>query len=61
MALAEKRDAAPAGARRDRINKELASLLLGFSQELAAVRVLEPACGSGNFLYVSLRALLDLE
>ncbi|MBE2270839.1 MAG: class I SAM-dependent DNA methyltransferase, partial [Anaerolinea sp.] len=25
------------------------------------IRVLDPACGSGNFLYVSLRLLLDLE
>ncbi len=26
-----------------------------------AIRVLDPACGSGNFLYMSLRLLLDLE
>ena len=25
------------------------------------MRVLDPACGSGNFLYVSLKQLLDLE
>ncbi|MBK6415053.1 DNA methyltransferase [Sphingopyxis sp.] len=24
-------------------------------------RVLDPACGSGNFLYVALRALKDIE
>lgn len=36
-------------------------LLAGFAQELAAVRVLDPACGSGNFLYVALRELLDLQ
>ncbi len=35
-------------------------LLIDFGQEIAAVRVLDPACGSGNFLYVSLRQLLDL-
>ncbi len=28
---------------------------------LGSVRVLDPACGSGNFLYVSLKALKDLE
>lgn len=28
---------------------------------LGTIRVLDPACGSGNFLYVSLRALKDLE
>ena len=32
-----------------------------FVERLAAVRVLDPACGSGNFLYVALRLLLDLE
>ena len=29
--------------------------------KLRTVRVLDPACGSGNFLYMSLRALLDME
>ncbi len=37
------------------------SLLLGFAGKLRDVRVLDPACGSGNFLYVSLKELLDLE
>jgi len=32
-----------------------------FMDRLAAVRVLDPACGSGNFLYVALTALKDLE
>jgi len=34
--------------------------LIAFTEELAAVRILDPACGSGNFLYVALRSLLDL-
>lgn len=33
----------------------------GFLERLRGVRVLDPACGSGNFLYVALRALKDLE
>jgi len=33
----------------------------GFLDELAAVRILDPACGSGNFLYVALERLLTLE
>jgi len=37
------------------------SLLVGFAERLRGVRVLDPACGSGNFLYVSLKELLDLE
>ncbi len=32
-----------------------------FQKKLAAVTVLDPACGSGNFLYVSLQLLLGLE
>jgi type II restriction/modification system DNA methylase subunit YeeA len=32
-----------------------------FHDVLAGTRVLDPACGSGNFLYVALRALLSLE
>jgi hypothetical protein len=32
-----------------------------FHDKLAAITVLDPACGSGNFLYVSLQLLLDLE
>ena len=32
-----------------------------FQQRLFGVTVLDPACGSGNFLYIALRSLLDLE
>ncbi len=32
-----------------------------FLRKLAAFRVLDPACGSGNFLYVALHALRDIE
>ena len=32
-----------------------------FRERLAGVTVLDPACGSGNFLYIALRSLLDLE
>ena len=35
--------------------------LAKFQQQLAAVTVLDPACGSGNFLYVALQLLLGLE
>lgn len=34
---------------------------LRFLNELRAFRVLDPACGSGNFLYLSLLAIKDLE
>ncbi len=35
--------------------------LATFQKKLAATTVLDPACGSGNFLYVSLQLLLALE
>ena len=35
--------------------------LLALQKKLAATTVLDPACGSGNFLYVSLQLLLGLE
>ncbi|MCL4369881.1 MAG: class I SAM-dependent DNA methyltransferase [Chloroflexi bacterium] len=41
--------------------KEAQLLLEKFSRRLAGVRVLDPACGSGNFLYVALKQLLGLE
>lgn len=58
--LAERRDAA-SGNRATRMNDDLGGLLSGFAEEIASVRVLDPACGSGNFLSVSLQQLLDLE
>ena len=35
--------------------------LAAFQKKLSSVTVLDPACGSGNFLYVSLQLLLSLE
>jgi len=61
VALARRRDESKIKSLRDRQNKVLANLLKGFASEIAQVRVLDPACGSGNFLYVALKQLLDLE
>ncbi len=58
--LIARRDAASGGARTVR-QRELARLLQDFAGEIAAIQVLDPACGSGNFLYVALKRLLDLE
>ena len=57
--LIAKRDTATGGTR-TRQQQTLERLLLAFVDEIAAVRVLDPACGSGNFLYVALKRLLDL-
>jgi hypothetical protein len=58
--LVQKRDSAATRGAATRADNELRTLLLGFAQRLATIRVLDPACGSGNFLYVALRLLLDL-
>lgn len=36
-------------------------IFAGFLERLRAIRVLDPACGSGNFLYISQQLLKDLE
>jgi type II restriction/modification system DNA methylase subunit YeeA len=58
--LAARRDQARSRSARTQRQNELSNLLLGFADELRQVRVLDPACGSGNFLYVALKQLLDL-
>jgi type II restriction/modification system DNA methylase subunit YeeA len=55
------RDTAKNAAQRTRKQNELRELFVSFAEEIASVRVLDPACGSGNFLYVALKQLLDLE
>ncbi len=60
QALVQKRDNAATRGAATRADNELRTLLLGFAERLATIRVLDPACGSGNFLYVALRLLLDL-
>lgn len=48
-------------AARTRAYNEANKRLTAFLERLNTFRVLDPACGSGNFLFVSLRALKDLE
>jgi len=60
LAIAAKRDMAK-GKERENLEKKLSELLMGFAYEIGHVRVLDAACGSGNFLYVALRLLLELE
>jgi hypothetical protein len=44
-----------------KINAAIESSITEFFERLAALRILDPACGSGNFLYVAIQQLLDLE
>jgi type II restriction/modification system DNA methylase subunit YeeA len=41
--------------------KQARQIFDAFLRKLSEFRVLDPACGSGNFLYVALQALKDLE
>ncbi len=45
---------------RAKLRSQLESKLHDWMNELARVRILDPACGSGNFLYLALWLLLDL-
>ncbi len=42
------------------LRMKLEDKVLGWMEELSHIRILDPACGSGNFLYMALWLLLDL-
>jgi type II restriction/modification system DNA methylase subunit YeeA len=58
----ERAEEAARNSRQARLRTDLKSekLLATWIDELTSIRVLDPACGSGNFLYVALRRMLDL-
>lgn len=52
----------PAERRRaEKLKGEAEAIHQAYIERLVNFRVLDPACGSGNFLYVALRALKDIE
>jgi hypothetical protein len=57
-ALLEERQKKPGKGRK---NKEAIAKIRAFHQHLCHLRILDPACGSGNFLYVTLEHLKRLE
>lgn len=57
----DRAQAAKSPASRTRAAKQAEALKDTFLERLANFRVLDPACGSGNFLYLSLLALKDTE
>jgi hypothetical protein len=48
-------------ARDEGEEKKAAEIVRGFRHQLCNTRVLDPACGTGNFLYVSLELMKKLE
>jgi hypothetical protein len=45
----------------DKAYRDAKARFIGWLEELANYRVLDPACGSGNFLFLGLKALKDIE
>ncbi|MCM2561009.1 class I SAM-dependent DNA methyltransferase [Lutimaribacter sp. EGI FJ00015] len=60
-AALSKAESAKARSARTKAEKEAERLHAAFLERLRGFRVLDPACGSGNFLYLSLLALKDIE
>jgi type II restriction/modification system DNA methylase subunit YeeA len=60
-AALDKARTAGAKATRTKAENDAQKLVSDFMEKLAVFRVLDPACGSGNFLYLSLLALKDIE
>lgn len=56
-----KKQNARSGSAKARAHGEALAIFRGFLDRLRGFRVLDPACGSGNFLYLALLALKDLE
>ena len=62
LAAALEREAAATNTRaKNKAAAEASAAYKGFLDRLRGFRVLDPACGSGNFLYLALLALKDLE
>ena len=57
----ERAEAAKSSAARTKRRNEAERRLRAFLERLRRFTVLDPACGSGNFLYLALQALKDLE
>ncbi len=59
--MTERASADTPPAKKTSLRKKAESAIRDYQAELADVRVLDPACGSGNFLFVTIRELLALE
>ncbi len=59
--IRERYENAGTGRAKTHARKQLLELRDGILKRIRETTVLDPACGSGNFLYVSLQLLMDLE
>jgi len=53
--------ASPGPRKTSKARRDFERPLRDFLERLAHVKILDPACGSGNFLYVAINLLLDLQ
>ena len=60
-AMVERAEAAGSSAAQTRSRRQADRALRTFLERLRSFTVLDPACGSGNFLYLALHALKDIE
>ena len=60
-AMLERADGAGSRAAQTRLRRQADRALRTFLERLRRFTVLDPACGSGNFLYLALHALKDIE
>ena len=60
-AMVERADSAGSRAAHTRLRRQADRALRTFLERLRRFTVLDPACGSGNFLYLALHALKDIE
>ena len=60
-AMVERADAGGSPAAQTRLRRRADQALRTFLEKLRTFTVLDPACGSGNFLYLALHALKDIE
>lgn len=59
--LLERAEKAKSPSARTKARNDAQSLCIAFLERLKRFRVLDPACGSGNFLYLALLAMKELE
>ncbi len=59
--IRERHDKARTGRARTNARTQLLALRDDMLERIRTITVLDPACGSGNFLYVSLQLLMDME
>lgn len=59
--LDQRREEKQSAVKQRNLSKKIEKTLTDFADHLGSITILDPACGSGNFLFVTIQQLLDLE